>query len=208
MIYAHHIISYNNSMENNNKADVLLQLWADDTILKIRRRVLLNNNNAGQQQEDTIEMMDRDLERLRDNTAACLQKDVMTVTEIITMLCAIMRPNRIAAQWLLHQFASARINPILFSTSQPTNNLHIVEDWIADLHELLNCFHTMHECPPIIEDQFPIAMVQARLYELEHSILPMARDKWVAMMMATDRRWGKDSPLHTLDPDLLKRYLL
>ena len=192
----------NNSMENNNKTDDLLQLWADDTLLKIRRRGLLMHH-AGQQDTSNV---DRDLERVRDNAAACLQRDDMTVTEIITMLCAIMRPNRIAAQWLLHQFASARINPILFSSlSPPTNNPHIVEDWIADLRELLDCYH---RCQPIIEDQFPIAMVQARLYELEHSILPMARDKWVAMMMATDRRWGKDSPLHTLDPDLLKRYLL
>jgi hypothetical protein len=50
-------------------------------------------------------------------------------------------------------------------------------------------------------------MIDARIHELE-LMLDTTRDKWLAMMMATDKRWGKDSPLHTLDPDLLKRYLL
>jgi hypothetical protein len=115
------------------------------------------------------------------------------------MLNDMTRYNRIAAQWLLHRFASARINPILFSTPPP----HVIEDWISDLYELLACLHTNNSA----QDQFPIAMVEARLHELEH-ILQTTRDKWLAMMMATDQRWGKGSPLHTLDPDLLKRYLL
>jgi hypothetical protein len=50
-------------------------------------------------------------------------------------------------------------------------------------------------------------MVEARLHELEH-MLETIHKKWLATMMATDSSWGKDSPLHTLDPDLLKRYLL
>jgi hypothetical protein len=158
-------------------------------------------------EEDTSEIIERDIQYVRDNTTACLQKDEMTVTEIMTILCAMMLYNRITTRWLLHQFASARINPILFSSPSQPNNLHIVEDWIADLHELLQAYTTM-QCPPIIQDQFPIAMVQARLHELKHIILPTTRDKWLAMMMATDSRGGKDSPLHMLDPDLLKRYLL
>ena len=192
---------------NNNKTGVhhlLLQLWADDTLLNIRRRELLN---AGQ---DTSNV-DRDLARVSDNTAACfLQRDeIITVTDFLIMLNDMTRYNRIAARWLLHQFASARINPILFSSSStsPPNNPHVLEDWINDLYALLDCLHSRTGCPQIVRAQFSIATVEARLYELE-LMLKTTREKWLAMMMATDKRWGKDSPLHTLDPDLLKRYLL
>ena len=59
----------------------------------------------------------------------------------------------------------------------------------------------------LLEDQFPPALVQARLHELEHT-LETKRQKKIAMLMATDSRWGKDSLLYSLDQDLLKRYLL
>ena len=189
-------------MDENNKTGVLLlRLWADDTLLNIRRRELLN---AGQEDTSTV---DTELARVRDHTATCLQRGEITVTDFIIMLNDMMRYNCIATRWLLHQFASARINPILFSGSEQANP-HVIEDWINDLYELLDCLHSRIGCPQIVQAQFSIAMVEARLHELEHTILPHTRDKWLAMMMATDSRWGKDSPLHTLDPDLLKRYLL
>ena len=184
----------------NNKTGVLLRLWADDTLLNIRRRELLNN--AGQEDTSTVDI---ELARVRDHTATCLQRGEITVTDFIIMLNDMMRYNRIATRWLLHQFASARINPILFGP--PTTNPHVIEDWINDLYELLDCLHSRTGCPQIVQHQFSIAMVEARLHELE-LMLDTTRDKWLAMMMATDSRWGKDSPLHTLDPDLLKRYLL
>ena len=186
----------------NNKTAVLLQLWADDTLLNIRRRELLNDG------QDTSNNVDIELARVRDNTAACLQRGEITVTDFVIMLNDMTRYNRIATRWLLHQFASARINPILFSGSEQANNPHVIEDWIDDLYELLDCLHSRIGCPQIVEDQFSIAMVEARLHNELEPMLDAARDKWLAMMMATDKRWGKDSPLHTLDPDLLKRYLL
>ena len=198
----------------NNKTAVLLQLWADDTLLNIRRRELLNDNG----QEDIIirNDVDTELARVRDNTAACLQRGEMTVTDFVTMLNDMTRYNRIATRWLLHQFASARINPILFSSQTP-NNPHVLEDWIDDLRELLDCFQRLLRYNSretwttrtllLLEDQFPPSLVQARLHELEHT-LETKRQKRIAIMMATDKRWGKDSPLHSLDPDLLKRYLL
>ena len=112
----------------NNKTGVLLQLWADDTLLNIRRRELLMNVEGQQQEKDIIDNVDRDLARVHDNTAACLQKDEITVTDFVIMLSDMTRYNRIATRWLLHQFASARINPILFSItpSQQPNNPHVV----------------------------------------------------------------------------------
>ena len=197
--------------ENNTKGVLLLQLWADDTLLHIRRRKLLNNEPEPQDiaHGTTVEMLDTDIQRTRDHTAACLQHGEMTVTEVIIMLDNMIAYNQIATRWLLHRFASARINPILFSSgSDQTNNPHVLEDWINDLYELLDCLHSRIGCPQIVEDQFSIAMVEARLHNELEPMLDAARDKWLAMMMATDKRWGKDSPLHSLDPDLLKRYLL
>ena len=193
---------------NNTKAVLLLRLWADDTLLHIRRRKLLNNEPEPQDiaHGTTVEMLDTDIQRTRDHTAACLQRGEMTVTEVIIMLDNMIVYNQIATRWLLHRFASARINPILFGPPRSTNP-HVIEDWLNDLYELLDCLHSRIGCPQIVHDQFSITMIDARIHELE-LMLDTTRDKWLAMMMATDKRWGKDSPLHTLDPDLLKRYLL
>ena len=114
-------------MDMENKTSVLLRLWADDTLLNIRSRELLNNDGQD------IRNVDTELARVRDHTATCLQRGEITVTDFIIMLNDMTRYNRIATRWLLHQFASARINPILFSGPSPTTNPHIVEDWIADL---------------------------------------------------------------------------
>jgi signal transduction protein with GAF and PtsI domain len=108
--------------ENNTKGVVLLQLWADDTLLQIRRRKLLNNEPQQEDEHDnaTIEMIERDIQRVRDNTAACLQKDEITVTDFVIMLNDMTRYNRMATRWLFHQ--STRINPILFSGPLPHTN--------------------------------------------------------------------------------------
>ena len=175
--------------ENNNTKRVqLLQLWADDTLLHIRRRKLLNNEPEPQDiaHGTTVEMLDTDIQRTRDHTAACLQHGEMTVTDVIIMLNDMTEYNQIATRWLLHRFASARINPILFGP--PSTNPHVIEDWLNDLYELLDCLHSRIGCPQIVEDQFSIAMVEARLHELEHTILPNTRDKWLAMMTAKARR--------------------
>ena len=133
--------------------DFLLQLWHDDTLLQIRRHELLQ---TGEDQSN----VERDIERVRDRAAACLHHDEMTVTEIIiTSLCAMRNHQNIARRWILHRFASARIYPLLFGPP-PYEPLA----WIVELRELLDCIiHTMHQWP-LITDQFPIALVQARLH--------------------------------------------
>ena len=211
-----------NENENALLAVLLLQLWADDTLLQTRRRQLLHHHEAHPEEADSTGAMaaiERDITRGRDDAEARLQHGEITVTAFINdILCPLMRRNQLGAMWLLHRFTAARINPILFHRLPTTAAAELLEHWIDDLRELLDYLHQQPSrrdtTTPwamrtllLLEDQFPPALVQARLHELEHT-LETNRQKQIAMMMATDKRWGKDSPLHTLDPDLLKRYLL
>jgi hypothetical protein len=205
----------------------LLQLWADDTLLRTRRRELLHQHDEAHPEEEAvptttaIAAIERDITRARNDAEARLQHgEIITVTAFINVILSpLMRTNQIAAMWLLHRFTAARINPILFYRL-PTADAAELEHWIDDLRELLDYLHQQasrrddNTTTPwamrtllLLEDQFPPALVQARLHELEHT-LETNRQKQIAMMMATDKRWGKDSPLYSLDPDMLKRYLL
>jgi hypothetical protein len=61
-------------------------------------------NHEGQEEADTtaIEMVERDIQHVRDNTAPCLQQGEITVTDFVIMLNDMMRYNQIATRWLLH----------------------------------------------------------------------------------------------------------
>ena len=220
--------------ENNNEEAAaaavphLLQLWADDTLLRTRRRELLHQHEAHPEEEavpTAIAAIERDITRVRnDAEARFLQTHgEITVTAFINVILSpLMRTNQIAAMWLLHRFTAARINPILFYRLPADASAELLEHCIDDLRELLDYLHQQASRRDdntttntiwamrtllLLKDQFPPALVQARLHELEHT-LETKRQKKIAMLMATDSRWGKDLPLYSLDQDLLKCYLL